>query len=392
MIFADLNINMPSSSLPPLAPATEPYLIAFGLGDSDDATARAAAAKYSVELSSASNIEELLQSVERRGSQPVAMLLPQDVSPQHVAQLQMHALLREVPTIAICQQIDDDSFEHAFRRGIDDCCSNDLAGLSGLVAAMRHRRPAADVNESREVVVVAHEQNERRIALGRLFRRAGFEVRFAMTVGEVQQHGSDAQVVVASARLAMCCAAGESIRAWAQESTGEAVWVVSARRSELEQVRQHVGSGSLQVALHDESQAAANVLFIANALRRNEHLDQRQGARMLYQTSVSFRAAGTREARVGFCYNVSAGGLFVRTLAPPMIGQRLWVELTPPGQDDLVHLEGVVVWTRSTGNEAVAVAPPGFGLRISGGSEEALTRFAEASQAYAREQMPLQHP
>ena len=52
-------------------------------------------------------------------------------------------------------------------------------------------------------------------------------------------------------------------------------------------------------------------------------------ARVLYGTAVAFRPMGRDTDDFGFTYNVSAGGLYVRTLAPPD-EQLVWLELCPP--------------------------------------------------------------
>ena len=82
-----------------------------------------------------------------------------------------------------------------------------------------------------------------------------------------------------------------------------------------------------------------------------------------------FRATPDGLVEHGFTYNVSPGGLYVRTLAPP-VDPHVVVEIQPPNVDKLVRLEGVVVWRRGFARLGTATAPPGFGMKITGGTEE----------------------
>lgn len=106
---------------------------------------------------------------------------------------------------------------------------------------------------------------------------------------------------------------------------------------------------------------------------------------MLYGTATTFRLAGRRESQVGFSYNVSVGGAYVRTLCAPEVGERLWLELVPPRSDKLVHLEAVVAWRRGVGNDAEAIVPPGFGVRITGGSESDLAAYRAGCIAFEKD-------
>jgi hypothetical protein len=88
---------------------------------------------------------------------------------------------------------------------------------------------------------------------------------------------------------------------------------------------------------------------------------------------------------VGHSYNVSAGGLYVRTLAPLARGSEAWIELRPPRSDRRVRLEGRVVWTRAFGLNDSATVPPGLGLQIIGSSIGELERYVRSYRAFAAE-------
>jgi len=110
-----------------------------------------------------------------------------------------------------------------------------------------------------------------------------------------------------------------------------------------------------------------NIVFLANELGRGTADDQRSSRRLLYGTMVAFRCAGRDADDYGLSYNVSEGGLYVRSLAPP-VEDTVWLELRPPRTERLVRLEARVCWRRGYGGSAMATVPPGFGLEISDGS------------------------
>ena len=83
---------------------------------------------------------------------------------------------------------------------------------------------------------------------------------------------------------------------------------------------------------------------------------------MLHPTLCGFRPEGTLTSSFGLTYNLSEGGLYTSTLDAPSRGERLWVELAPPGHDKAVHLRGEVVWGQRLSNRRGS--PPGFGLRF----------------------------
>jgi Tfp pilus assembly protein PilZ len=96
---------------------------------------------------------------------------------------------------------------------------------------------------------------------------------------------------------------------------------------------------------------------------------------VLYGTAVAFRAAGREQDEIGFSYNVSAGGVYVRTLAPLDAGQELWLEMWPPRSERRVRLAGTVAWKRPFGPSEGATVPAGFGVKITEGLAGDLERW-----------------
>jgi hypothetical protein len=113
----------------------------------------------------------------------------------------------------------------------------------------------------------------------------------------------------------------------------------------------------------------------------------------LFGTAVAFRVAGGAEDDLGFTYNVSSGGVFVRTLAPLDSGQEGWLELWPPRSERAVRLAGRVAWRRAFGPNESATVPPGFGIQLMGGLTGDLERWERGCREFVADRTaPALHP
>jgi Tfp pilus assembly protein PilZ len=88
----------------------------------------------------------------------------------------------------------------------------------------------------------------------------------------------------------------------------------------------------------------------------------------------SFRKSGDLQPNFGLTHNVSAGGLYVRTLDVPAAGASIWIELRLPHTNQTVHLRGEVVSITSPGSGTAR--PPGFGIKLL--TEQCLAADLEA--------------
>ena len=111
----------------------------------------------------------------------------------------------------------------------------------------------------------------------------------------------------------------------------------------------------------------------------------RASSRVLYGTTVLFRVAGGEDDEIGYTFNISAGGAYVRTLAPPPRSSDVWLELRPPRSHRRVRLEARVVWTRAFGPNDSATVPPGFGVQLTGGSTADLEWYVRKYRELAAE-------
>ncbi len=299
-------------------------------------------------------------------NRPRALLL--DATTRHAGEvcLNTRALAEQAhtPIISLSRTLDDLSFEDVFSWGGDDavefCAARQL--LSRVRALPTDDDHTASERNARGKVVVADPERGRRLIRARVLRNAGFGVEFAVTDDDAFALAHDAKLLVLDAELDG--AEEVLVRSAARHpSTLHILLAPPLRIADLTARLKNLPNA----AVADGYSPPENVVFLANELERGGAADQRASRRLLFGTKVAFRGVGRENDDFGFTYNVSDGGLYVRTLAPPS-DDRVWLELHPPRCDQRVRLEGHVVWRRSYGPSANATVPPGFGVKIVDGT------------------------
>jgi DNA-binding response OmpR family regulator len=344
----------------------------------------AAAAGANVEFTETAS--ELVKLADQL--QPIAAVVRRDA--QGAASACVHARsqakLSHVPILGEAKNLDEIAFVELFGWGGDDLLS--LASPRPLVRRLRalagrtKARPSA--RRPREGhAVVAGEGAQFRTVMARALFNGGFSVRFVASAAEAveESRARGVTLVVASDGLRPDGAVAALDAARARGS--DVPWVIVAPPKRFMATRAAVAKGRGKVAVADAFAPPENALFVANELLSTRGVDLRSSARLLYGTTVAFRAAGGRDDdEVGFTYNVSENGLYVRTLAPVDVGQEVWLELWPPRSERRVRLVGTVAWRRAFGPSESATVPPGLGVRITGGLGDDLARWRAGYAAF----------
>lgn len=318
---------------------------------------------------------------------PLAILLRMDApgAAQMCAHVRSQARFGEVPIFGVARDRSDLAFTELFSWGGDDLVSvwsphplvRRLRPLASRTVTPTEQRATRD-----RTVLVAGADAAWRSIMGRALYNGGFAVRF---VGSEQDllgecAGESVKLVVVAEELG----AGGIARTIAQGRQGgsKAVWVVVAPPKRMPPVMAAL-AGQSGVSVADGFAPPENVIFMANELLARRGIDQRESPRLLYGTTVVFRQAGRDEDETGFSYNVSAGGVYVRTLAAPEAGQEVWVEMWPPRSERRVRLAGTVAWKRPFGAHERATVPAGFGVKLTDGLGGDLERWKAGYAAFA---------
>jgi Tfp pilus assembly protein PilZ len=315
---------------------------------------------------------------------PVAILVRPDApgAEQAYAHLRGQARFAQVPLFGVPEERNDLAFTEVFSWGGDD-----LVSLSSPQALARRLRPlvargAAASGEWRAaqgMAIVAGEDARWRSVMGRALHNGGFLVRFVTSADDLEKEATaeGVRLVVAVEDLGAVAAVTA-----ARGRGSEAAWVVVAPPKKMAATHAAVAALS-RVSVADGYAPPENVLFLSNELLNQRGVDKRASPRLLYGTAVAFRAAGRDEDEIGFSYNINAGGVYVRTLAPLEPGQDVWLEMWPPRSERRVRLSGKVAWRRAYGPQERATVPAGFGVQITDGLGGDLDRWRAGYDAFA---------
>jgi len=292
------------------------------------------------------------------------------------------AHLAHVPVIGLATELNDLAFPEMYGWGGDDVIRRavplDLVPRLRSLATDAPLQPAV----AKGRVVVVDSDRRRRVLYARVLRNANYDVHFAIAAAEaLTASGNEAvKLLITNAESGSEEAVDIARRARAEGLTVPIV--IAAPPMKMGGVRAAV-EGLLKVAVTDGFAPPENLLFVANELGRSGATDGRASARLLFGAVVAFRHAGRDEDAFGCTYNISAGGLYVRTLAPLDRGDDVWMEMRPPRSDRRVRLEGRVVWRRRFGPIESATVPPGFGVQITDGTKGDLSRYEAGYRAFA---------
>ncbi len=313
---------------------------------------------------------------------PAAILLDCEREDAEAVALEARAQVENarVPILGLSDTAADLSFADVFTWGGDDLVS--LSKPFALTRRLRAlpRTPLPPPANGRGTAVVADSDRRRRTVLGRVLRNAGYRVSFAVNVEDGLAYACDeaTTLVVASHDLDSDAA---MLATRARAGGSKALWITAAPPRSLRDVRLGLSTVEHAAAI-DSYSPPENVVFLANELAHGRGHNQRSSARLLYGVTCAFRGAGRPSDELGYTYNISAGGLYVRTLAPPE-DDEVWVELSPPRTEKLVRLVGSVVWRRTFGAGTNATVPPGFGVKILDGARMDIEAYESGYAALA---------
>ncbi len=275
-----------------------------------------------------------------------------------------------VPVMALTAESSDLAFTEIFSAGGDEVIpSGEPDRLRTRLRALARGQQGEPLAAGRKgLAIVAGTDAAWRAVVGRVLLNGGYDVDFAVDAAAARR--PEAKLVVSDEELLRT--GGLEVLA-ERAGASPQPWVVAVEPRHIAATRAEL-AGKPRVAVTDAFAPPENVIFLANELGF-EVASRRESPRALFGTTVAFRAAGRERDELGFTYNVSAGGLYIRTLAPLDAGQEAWLELWPPRSDRRVRLVGRVAWRRAFGQSETATVPPGFGVKLEGGLGDDLNRY-----------------
>jgi len=344
----------------------------FGPGDRRVLETAAAEAAYNLEVT---------DTIVRLRTRPAhALLVESSALAEQAFAVRLDPEHATVPVLALSSDVDELSFATAFAFGADDVVPLGRARplIHRLRALPRQKLPAS--GDGRGSALIADPDQSRRVVLGRVLKNAGYSVIFAASADDVPSYAGDGDVVLVVLSVELD-ARPRALIERARSSGSAAMWIVTAPPRMLRE--QRLALADLNgVTVMDGYGPTENVLFLSNELTGRGFANQRASPRLLYGTAVAARGAGRVEDEIGFTYNISLNGLYIRTLVPPD-DDSVWLELRPPRSERRVRLVGRVAWRRPFGSSQRATVPPGFGVEIVDGARADLAAWSAGYEAFA---------
>jgi uncharacterized protein (TIGR02266 family) len=106
-----------------------------------------------------------------------------------------------------------------------------------------------------------------------------------------------------------------------------------------------------------------NILFRINRILYPEKRELRMSPRVEDNILVRYRIGESDFSC--YSYNISTGGLFLRTTAPPPENTPLRLVFSLPRNNHLIESEGVVTWRNEYRPDAEMSYPPGIGVKFT---------------------------
>lgn len=347
----------------------------------------AAAGQARLPVSIGTSLREADDWLEKNHPLAIVIDIPSRGAEQACLHVRYKPALANVPILGVTEEVTDLAFEELFGWGADDLIQR--RNLEAMARRLRTLAMAGEIPLSRKrgTALVADPDRRFRVLTARALRNAGYSVQFALEPEEALTSACSGSIdVVITTSTFEEADGGETIVSRARRKGARAPWIVATPPKDAARMRAITASVP-DVSIHDSFGPPENVLFVANEMLRKGARESRSSQRLLYGTTVHFRTAGAETDEIGYSYNLSAGGLYVRTLAPPPQGADVWLELRPPRSDRRVRLEGRVAWTRGFGPNDSATVPPGFGVQITGGSMGDLERYARGYRTFGAEML-----
>ncbi len=257
------------------------------------------------------------------------------------------------------------AIREAFRWGVDDyLVEGALHQFQAVVASVEKAAFGKVSLAPAGGVVVASEDPQERMALGRVLARNGFAVVFASNGTELTRAigKSPIRAVIAAIDLP-----GpplfEVMRNLQNVERETPPFVVVAPRKRIAAFRDKAPA-TVKTAFQEAVTDAENITFLLNELLSPPSKETRGSPRLLYGTTVSFTLDNGGPRFHGFSFNVNLGGLYIRTLCPPPLGTDIVVNFAPPSSDRKISVRSKVVWLKTLDSPVGKASPHGMGVQF----------------------------
>lgn len=308
-------------------------------------------------------------ALEEEGSKngtPVALIVGADVEDpgELVSRLRERESLQSFPIIFALRDGGEESIRKAIEAGADDFIVHDCPRkFEALIVTLEDADAWKVFRAPKGIAVVAEAGREERVKIAQVLRRNGFDVGFAGNADELQAAvaSSKPRIVVSSAEIAEEVFNSPERTSSLEKKTP---WVVVNDGQLAPPDPADVPGHLPAISLVNRNDGLDGITFVTNELLTPAPANVRKSKRLVYGTPITFGLEEKELCFQGYSYNISLGGLFVRTITPMPMGTVLHVRMKAPFAKGELEAKAQVVWVSEYKGMGASSSPPGMGLQF----------------------------
>ncbi len=319
--------------------------------------------------------EQCLKAIGER--QPKLILMDLGMAPMRgdecCQRIKQDERLSRIPIIMLTAADAAHEVMNSWRAGADDYLPKPirLSQLASKIQALRTAEPAANGAPSRSApwqrLMYVENRPFYRTQLGGALEHAGFQILYC-------NDGADALRALTARQDTIDLVIGDLGVLGAQpldearqlrDRAGQKPMVLTCAVDQPAETQRAVLQLTGHELLDKRVLPAEAILAKINSLLPRVTLDVRPHERVPFFSVVAFRGGPGDEWLSGFAYNISTGGIFIRTMTPlpPMSEVEMKVQFFAAKDD--VCCQGVVAWANAFHSRRAFSYPLGMGVRFS---------------------------
>jgi chemotaxis family two-component system response regulator PixH len=319
--------------------------------------------------------EQCLEALTER--QPKLILMDLGMGPMRgdecCQKIKEDKRLSRIPIIMLTGADAAHEVMHSRRAGADDFLPKPirLSQLASKIQALRTAVPALDDSHSRspsrQRLIYVENRPFYRGRVGGALEHAGFQILYCNDASDALRslttRRDDIDLLVCD--LGTLGSQGLEEARRLRERAPQKPMLLTSAADQPPDVQRAVQQLTGHELLNKRVLPLEAILAKINLLLRREALDVRPHERVPFFSVVAFRTRPAEDWLSGFAYDISTGGIFIRTITaiPPLSSVEMKVRFFAAKDD--VSCQGVVAWANAFDSRSAFSYPLGMGIRFT---------------------------